>query len=139
MKVKLLEVRDAATFLPVLCVEMAPGGIEDPFDQIEGTRLEAESLQQKAAQRYLLRRCGFPCDSEHSYVMMTPLRADGEPCSVNPEYWCDRTRLTAHRYITQHWHELKDGDVVDVEYILGERPAPKRSEREEVTCTLRSR
>ena len=35
----------------------------------------------------------------------------------------------AHNYIIEHWHELKDGDVVDVQFILGETKAPKVSER----------
>ena len=29
-----------------------------------------------------------------------------------------------------NWQELRDGDVIDVEFILGETAEPKRSERE---------
>lgn len=36
---------------------------------------------------------------------------------------------TAHEWITKHFHTLKNGDVVDVEFILGETKVPKRSER----------
>jgi hypothetical protein len=32
---------------------------------------------------------------------------------------------TAHNFIAEHWAELNSGDVVDVEYILGETSAPK--------------
>jgi hypothetical protein len=112
MLVKLLEVRDRATFLPVMCVVMEPG-----YSSFE-------------AQRYLLRRCGYSCDGGRRFVMMTPLRADGERCTVHPTDWCGRTRIIAHRYITEHWDELRDGDVVDVEHILGETAEPKKSERE---------
>jgi hypothetical protein len=35
----------------------------------------------------------------------------------------------AHQHIEQNWDLLNDGDVVDVEYILGETSEPKRSER----------
>ena len=34
----------------------------------------------------------------------------------------------AHHYIQEHFDELHDGDVVDVEFILGETKAPKVSE-----------
>lgn len=36
----------------------------------------------------------------------------------------------AHLYVRDHWAELRDGDVVDVQFILGETAAPKKSERE---------
>lgn len=35
----------------------------------------------------------------------------------------------AHNWIIDHWQELKDGDVVDVQFILGETKEPKVSER----------
>jgi len=48
----------------------------------------------------------------------------------DPERWgTERTKLISHKYICEHWDELKSGDVVDVEYILGIRDEPKTSER----------
>ena len=41
-----------------------------------------------------------------------------------------RTKGTAHNFIAEHWHELSDGDVIDVQFILGETDKPKASERE---------
>ena len=38
---------------------------------------------------------------------------------------------TAHEWLREHFDEIEDGGVVDVEFILGERAEPKRSEREE--------
>jgi hypothetical protein len=35
----------------------------------------------------------------------------------------------AHDWIRAHFDELEDGDVVDVEFILKEKPKPKISER----------
>jgi hypothetical protein len=35
----------------------------------------------------------------------------------------------AHRYVTAEFDRLKDGQVVDVEYLMGESAAPRRSER----------
>ena len=40
----------------------------------------------------------------------------------------------AHNYIATHWHDLVDGDVVDVEFILGETAEKKISER--ATCPV---
>jgi len=37
--------------------------------------------------------------------------------------------LNAHKYIKEHWDELRSGSVVDVEFILGESKEPKASER----------
>jgi hypothetical protein len=36
---------------------------------------------------------------------------------------------TAHVWLLEHFEQVAHGDVVDVEYILGERSAPKVSER----------
>ena len=41
-------------------------------------------------------------------------------------------KVRAHDYIAEHWAELDDGDVIDVEFILGEKPTKKISERETV-------
>ena len=40
-----------------------------------------------------------------------------------------RTMRQAHEWIVAHFDELADGDVVDVEFILGEKPTKKISER----------
>ena len=80
-----------------------------------------------AAQHCLLRHCGYPCDGRPN-IAITHLAADGHKCSNDPYFWGGRTYPVAHNYIIEHWAELKDGDVVDVEFILGERSEPKQSE-----------
>jgi hypothetical protein len=110
MRIKLLEVRDSGTFIPVLCVLM-----DEPKNE---------------GQRYLLRRCGYPLDGSVN-IAMTSLHANGSPLWNDPYGWrgAARTYPVAHQWIYEHWHELVDGDVVDVEFILGERAEAKRSER----------
>ena len=105
MIIKLLEVRDRATFLPVFAISTEPSN--------EG-------------QRYLLRRCGF--NPSGSAIIIARLNGE-QPSSADAYFWGDRTMQAAHLYIEQHFHELKDGDVVDVEFILGETDKPKQSER----------
>jgi hypothetical protein len=78
-------------------------------------------------QDFLLGRVGF-----HGQTAIIVGFLNGERISTADAYaWNDRTMQTAHLYIEQHWDELKDGDVVCVEHILGERETPKISEREE--------
>ena len=106
MKAKALEVRDSATFIPILAVDMTPDNV---------------------MQRWLLRRCGYACDDRPN-VIITNLAGDGRATN-DPYAWGGRTYPIAHAYILDHWHKLQDGDVVDVEFILGETPTKKISER----------
>jgi hypothetical protein len=128
MKVKLLEVRDAGTFIATLAIDMNP-----EIDSMYVTGPGETVVYRDAAQRYLLRRVGYPCDGRPN-IAITRLGADGRPMWNDPYGWCGigRTFPVAHKWIIEHWAELSDGDVVDVEYILGERAEPKKSERETV-------
>jgi len=119
MMAKALELRDEGTFIPLLAVDMNPAGSVAPVRAGENPE----------AQRYLLRRCGYPCDG-HPNIVVT--RLDGNGYATNDPYgWkgSQRTFPVAHAYIIQHWNELRDGDVVDVSFILGETKHPKLSER----------
>lgn len=122
MKVKALELRDRATFIPIVAVDMNPD-----------TDINArDGRKQDPGQRYLLRRCGYPCNGEPN-ILITSMHADGSPAWNDPYGWSGRTFPVAHNWIIDHWTELKDGDVVDVEFILGERKTAKLSERVDVT------
>lgn len=115
MQVKCLEIRDKGTFIAALAVDMNPGmiGGSDPDTWTN--------------RRYLLRRCGYACDGEPNIILA---RLDGGGQATNDPYeWGDRTWSVAHKHIIEHWAELKDGDVVCVEHILGERAEPNVSER----------
>lgn len=108
IETKLFEVRDAGTFIPVvatLCIER--GSSE--------------------ANRYLLSRAGFGAD--RPCVMLATL--EGGEAQHDPYDWRRRARTipVAHKYITEHWHELTSGDVVDVEFITGVTSTCKVSER----------
>lgn len=104
---KILEVRDRATFISVLAVQMNPA-----FPNGEWI----ETLH--------LRRCGY---GDGDMILMTRLDGSGK-ATTDPYDWNDRTMQTAHQYITANWSLLKTGDVVDVEYILKETESPKVSE-----------
>jgi hypothetical protein len=104
MIAKCFEVRDSMTFIPVLAVNTAPS--------CEG-------------QRYLLRRSGYSPDA--STVILVNLN-DAKARNDPYEWGNSRTMSAAHIYIEERFAELNDGDVIDVEFILGETTAPKESE-----------
>lgn len=106
MQTKLFEIRDKATFIPVICTLM----VSD--DDVES---------------YLLRRSGYGPDG--ALVLMSSLYGEDNPSTCEPYHWRDRTRHTAHKFIVEHWNSLPTGSVIDVEHILGEAPFPKVSER----------
>lgn len=110
MQCKTLEIRDRMTFIPALAININPDN---------------------DAQRYLMRRCGYSCDGRPN-IIMTRLSGDGQATN-DPYAWGGRRTFgLAHNYIIDNWDKLNDGDVVDVEFILGETEAPKASERSEV-------
>lgn len=108
MEVKCLELRDKGTFVPVICIRPLPAN--------EG-------------QRYLLKRDGYSCEPSDNIVIMIDAQCRG--ASYDPYGWPGdtRTKPVAHKFIEENWATLKDGDVVDVQFILGETAAPKLSER----------
>jgi len=60
------------------------------------------------------------------------IHLEGQKCAYDHFEWNNQTMHVAHEYIDMNWAKLEDGDVVDVQFILGETPEPKKSERETV-------
>jgi hypothetical protein len=76
---------------------------------------------------YIHYRSGFPADGSGVIVM----KLDGQhDAHHNAHDWVyARTMKEAHKYIEANFHKLETGDVVDVQFILGETKQPKKSER----------
>jgi hypothetical protein len=109
MTTKLLEVRDSMTLLPVLA--MKP---ETPHNE---------------AERWLWGVAGFGDPTGRVFVTKLDNAA---PFTSDPFKHDDhgtRTMKVAHQFIAEHWDELAPGDVVDVEFILGETMQAKTSDR----------
>jgi len=49
-----------------------------------------------------------------------PDNGDKAVAHYGPYAWRDRTYTTAHEYLADHWEDVTDGAVLDVEVILGE-------------------
>lgn len=109
MEVKILEIRDEGTFFPMLCINLGKAGNE--------------------AQRYLMHRVGYPLDGDPN-VAVCHLRCGNDKITNDPWQQGDRTYHYAHKYILDRWNELVDGDVIDVQFILGETATKKTSERD---------
>ena len=106
MITKALEIRDRGTFIPMFAIQMTPSNLE---------------------QKYLLRRAGY--GSDQTLIMLGYMGESGMVCCYDYYDWNDRTRQTAHQHIQNNFNELKDGDVIDVEFILGETDKCKISDR----------
>lgn len=121
MDLKLLELRDRGTFIPVFAFRCRP------------TR--GENVEQFHRERYLLSRAGYGPAGESDCVILGKLDCPSSTlsCTYDPFGWetSARTMEAAHSWITAHWDDLKSGDVVDVEFILGETKEPKKSEAED--------
>lgn len=98
MIVKLVELRDRMTFIPALAI--AVSGTDGP----------------------LARRAGY----QDRCILFG--RLSGGTFHYDPHAHGDRTFGVAHRWLEQNWDAFESGGVLDVEYILGERKAPKTSE-----------
>lgn len=111
VNLKLFEVRDAATCIPVMAVRLGLGSKKE---------------------QWLTWKAGYGPRPEHAgYVLVSPLCGD-YAMRWDPNRWSDagfrRTLKFAHEYIRDHWDTLTSGDVVDVEFILGESMKPKETE-----------
>jgi hypothetical protein len=96
--VTLLEIRDSYTFVPAMAIRVS------------------------GADGYLMRRSGFGSPMIYLIALAT------QKCGYDPFAWGNRTMNVAHQWIEAHFDTLQDGDVVDVQFILGETAAPKVSE-----------
>lgn len=112
MTTKLFELRDRGTFLPVICIKLDPS---------------------KEEERYLLAMTGYGLQpkTQGEYILMGRLRDGNLKCCPEEQdgYPGVRTLWVAHQHIQKHFDELTTGDVIDVEFILGETTEAKKSQR----------
>lgn len=100
MTSKFVEIRDRATLIPALAIQLS------------------------GADGYLPRRAGF--QSPMVYLIALSL----QKAHYDPYDWGGgaRTLKVAHGWLEKHFNDVPDHGVVDVEFILGETPTPKASE-----------
>lgn len=115
MEHKIFEVRDSGTCMVMLGYVLRPNPISQTMQEIN-----------------LLMRAGYGPQKMANCFYIGLFTLDGgevqgsfDPYSHPPGA---RTRSVAHDYIMKNWRTLKSGDVIDVEFILGETKQPKQSE-----------
>jgi len=105
IETKLFELRDSATFIPIVAMQMH---------------------STDAREHWLLRRAGYSIGEPH-LVLLT--RLDGGIAHYDVYDWGGRTFPAAHQYIADNWHTLQTGALIDVRVILGEAADPCESEQ----------
>lgn len=105
MIVKLFEIRDRMTFIPVMGVRI------DAYNEVDPNR-------------YLLRTMGF---GSVVCILLTHLGTSESHWDVYD--WHSSTMQQAHNHIQQNFDALENGAVVDVEFITGATAEPKKSQR----------
>ena len=105
METKVLEIRDRMTCISALGICMEASETTRPV-QIH------------------LRRAGYA--PFNLCILLGPL--DGGTFTYDPYSQDGRTWKVAHEYVEKNWRHLVDGDVVDVEFILGETASKKVAE-----------
>lgn len=131
MEIKLIEVRDVGTMIPMMAIQLAPEegspNASDAMDDVK--RLDAE--------RWLLERAGYnermllnPMDGDQ-YILLINLVGGEVNATYDPYGWNTNARTipVVHNHLIDHWSEVASGDVVDVEVLLGVTTTPKVSER----------
>ncbi len=105
-EIKYFEVRDRMTTVSAMCVQM--------------------DLKRLADRDYkIARHAGYSADI--NCILFHPMHEN----KINYdqyEWGGARTYVVAHNYIIENWDTLKSGDIVDVEFILGERDKPKETD-----------
>lgn len=105
MTVKTFEVRDVGTTVPVLALKL---GARDARD------------------RWILDRTGY--ETPEAYVIL--LRLNPIEGQYDPYEWTyGRTLRIAHFHLQEHFDDLPNGAVIDVQFILGETPSPRETEQ----------
>lgn len=107
VKSKIFELRDRGTLIPVMATLVSSTSGENDMEN------------------NLMLRAGYG----NSGMVILTLLESGESRN-DPFKWNNgcRTLTEAHRYIVNNFYNLNSGDVVDVEYILGESAIKKASE-----------
>lgn len=124
MITKLFEVRDRATFIPVIAIKAVPGYTID--------RTPMPTVKELESERYLLRRAGYNLALPSIILVRAHCSGIDRNATYDAYAWGatqTRTLMVAHQHIERNFDALETGAVIDVEFILGETEKPKVSER----------
>jgi hypothetical protein len=110
MVIKIFEIRSPATLIVVMAIKLSAAN---------------------EAERYLLSRSGYGRSNKdyETYIMLQRIDMDTN-CATTDPYKQDIYELReAHLFIKKNFDILKNGAVIDIEYITGKTSKPKDAER----------
>lgn len=127
MQIKLFEIRDSATMIPVMAIKPA---LTVEVDKCHLDLLEKIAITEK--ELFLWQHAGYSMRPDDPIILV--IKIVSEECSYSRHHWRggERTMPIAHEFIEKNWGTLKSGDLIDVEYILKETLEPKTSEMHEI-------
>ena len=111
MEVKLFEVRDRGTCIPVMAIKLGSDNL---------------------AERWLLSRAGYGVTTKahRDYVLLAQIDGGDGKITCGPFNWAgNRTLFHAHRFIAAEFDALIPGQVIDVRVLIGESSKPVESDR----------
>ena len=113
MRVKLIELRDRGTFIPMFAFRV---------------RVIDERPTISNAEQYLAyARARYPRDG--SQVILGRLDSPKQDTHCDPYEWGNLRMQQAHVHLIKEWENINSGDVIDIEFLLGEKLERKISER----------
>jgi hypothetical protein len=109
MTTKVVEIRDRATRISAVAIRL------DPADEAERATFGLSGY-------------GTTAEDQAGYIIL--LRIDPVAAHADKYDWSQsaRTMQVAHDHIERHFNGIESGDVIDVEFILGESHQVKRAE-----------
>lgn len=120
MIVRVIEIRDRHTYIPAVAMRMIP---------VSEVRHAGHATESMLARASLYRSVGFWSGGQ---VILMRL-ADQEAHADVYDWANSRTMQTAHKWLEESFDAVEDGQVVDVEFILGEKAESSKPQRLEET------
>jgi hypothetical protein len=127
METKLIELRDAATCIVMLAVKIEPfrDNVNNKYPILWRDKNGTVSTLH-AREQWLLSHAGYGTP----LILYTRLDQPSK-WKWSSDDWDqdDRTFWVSHKYLEDHWDEVRNGDVVDAQFILGETTIQKRTDQ----------
>lgn len=104
--VKIIEIRDRATLIPAFAIRMRPDGLEE---------------------KMLFNHAGYRSFTD-ACILLVSIEAPWHSARASDEWRNSaRTMPVAHKWIEKNYDQIQHCQVVDVEFILGEKDSPSLS------------
>jgi hypothetical protein len=130
METKLIEVRDAATCIVMAAIKMEPfkDNALNKYPILWRDKSGTVSTMH-ARETWMLSHAGYGFENPLILFFRIDQPSKWKWSSMDWDPNLDRTFAVTHRYLEDHWDEVKHGDVIDAQFILGETAVQKRTDQ----------